>query len=242
MVDAQARVALEGVPPVFPEGVDALLRMQLADGVGPALGEKVRIGFPDLRAEQRIVAPALRRINVEIRRHDIEIADQRGGKIEGQKVGRVGLQPLEPTQLVVEFGTWRRIAVRQVEAADQDAVDGGLDIAAVAVVGIAGQAAARQDRGCIPGEDRDTVPTFLSMPDGLVSHSLKFAPGKALVRRFEFLQADDVGRVFFQPSQKDWKPAVDAVDVVGGEFHEAAPGGAMVRGKTVPELQRFPAL
>jgi hypothetical protein len=42
VVDAQAGVAFEGIPPVFPEGIDALLRMFLADRVGPALRDERR--------------------------------------------------------------------------------------------------------------------------------------------------------------------------------------------------------
>ena len=203
MVDAQAGIAFERVPPVFPEGVDAFLRMQLAEGVRPALGDEIGIGLPDLRAEQCIVAPALRCVDVEIGRHDVEIADQRHRKAKRQQIGGIGLEPLEPTQLVVEFRAGRRIAVRQVQAADQDAVDGGLDVAAVGVVRIARQSASREDRRRVPGEDGDAVPAFLSMPDSLVTRLLKLASRKAVVRRFEFLQADDVGLILLQPSQKE---------------------------------------
>jgi hypothetical protein len=48
-------------------------------------------------------------------------------------------QPLEPGQLVVELGARLRIAVRQVEGSDEDAVDGGLDVARVAVRVVAGK-------------------------------------------------------------------------------------------------------
>jgi len=46
---------------------------------------------------------------------------------------------LEPFQLVVEFRSGLRIAVRQIEACDQDAVDRGLEVARLGVPGIAGQ-------------------------------------------------------------------------------------------------------
>src|SRR5947207_835919 len=55
-------------------------------------------------------------------------------------------QPLEPPQLVIEFRTWRRISVRQIQASDQDAVDGRLDVPAMAVIWIAGQTASCLDR------------------------------------------------------------------------------------------------
>src|SRR4051812_46074427 len=42
MVDAQVGIAGERIAPVFPERVDALLGMELADGVDPALFERLR--------------------------------------------------------------------------------------------------------------------------------------------------------------------------------------------------------
>ena len=40
MVDADAGVAGEGVAPIIPEGVDGLVGVEMADGVGPALAEQ----------------------------------------------------------------------------------------------------------------------------------------------------------------------------------------------------------
>ena len=48
-------------------------------------------------------------------------------------------QPPEPGELVVEFRAGLRIAVRQVKAGDDDAFDGGFDVARLVVVAIAGQ-------------------------------------------------------------------------------------------------------
>ena len=79
-------------------------------------------------------------------------------------------QPLEPAQLVVELGPGARIAVGQVEAADQDAADRGLEVAAVRVVRIAGQAAPRLVDLAL-GQDRDAVPALLPVPDRVVAGS-----------------------------------------------------------------------
>ena len=49
-------------------------------------------------------------------------------------------QPPEPVELVVEFRPGLRIAVRQIDAGDDDAVDGGLDVARLVIVAVAGQA------------------------------------------------------------------------------------------------------
>ena len=102
-------------------------------------------------------------------------------------------QPLEPAQLVVELRPGPRIAVGQVEAADQDAVDRRLDVAALRVVGIAGQAAPRLVDLADAAEDRDAVPALLAVPDRVVAQVADRRFGKLLLRRLQFLQADDVG-------------------------------------------------
>ena len=58
----------------------------------------------------------------------------------------MGAQPVHPGELVGEFLGADRIAVGQIDGGDDDAADLGLDIAAVGVVGIAGQADAAQRR------------------------------------------------------------------------------------------------
>ncbi len=105
----------------------------------------------------------------------------------------IGLEPLEPTQLVVEFRTGRRIPVGQVKTADKDSADGRFDVAAVAVVGVARQSSTRFDRRSAPGEYRHAVPAFLAMPDRAIAGFLDLAGREAFVGTFEFLQANDVG-------------------------------------------------
>jgi len=46
-------------------------------------------------------------------------------------------QPPEPVELGVEFRARLRIAVRQIDAGEDDAVDGGLDVAGLVVVAVA---------------------------------------------------------------------------------------------------------
>ncbi len=79
-------------------------------------------------------------------------------------------EPLEPFQLVSEFRARRWVAIWQVEAADQDTIHRCLDIAAMAVVRVAGQAAPCLDRIAVAGENGDTVPGFLPVPDGAVAN------------------------------------------------------------------------
>ena len=71
--------------------------------------------------------------------------------------------------------------------------DLGFDIAAVAVVGIAGQADLAQHRRFALGEDRDAVEALLPVPDGVIAGRLDLADRQRFVGAFQFLQADDVG-------------------------------------------------
>lgn len=138
----------------------------------PAPQDRRRLFAPP--AEQRVVDPALRRVDVEICRHDVEIADEHGRRFEMEKLLRIGLQPGKPIQLVLKLRTGCRIAVRQVETSDDHAIDHGLDVSALNVIGIAGNTASGF-AGCFAArEDRDTVPGFLAMPDRAVAGACRW--------------------------------------------------------------------
>ena len=109
--------------------------------------------------------PALRLVDVDLGRHDVEVAGQDDGPLELHQLGGVRRQALEPAQLVVELRAGRRVAVRQVQAADQHAADVGFDVAAVHVLRIAGQAAARLHGLSAAAQDGDAVPALLAVPD-----------------------------------------------------------------------------
>ena len=76
MVDPQPRVAPERVPEIIPEGIECFGGMDGAERIGPALIEQALISLPDLWSEQRVIVPSLRTVDVEFRRHDIEVADE----------------------------------------------------------------------------------------------------------------------------------------------------------------------
>ena len=132
-------------------------------------------------------------------------------------------QALEPLQLVVELRPRLRIAVGQVQAADDDPVHRSLDVAAMRVVGIARQAAPAFDRLASVGEDRDPVPGRLPVPDRAVARPFDLGDRECGIRRFEFLQAGDVRLFLLQPRQQRGQARADAVDVEGGEFDGIAP-------------------
>src|SRR5262245_44353935 len=81
---AQAGVAGPRVPEIIPEGVDALVRVKSAQCVGPALRDELMKRGARLRAEQRIVEPALRFVDVEFGRHDVVVASEDDLRARGQ--------------------------------------------------------------------------------------------------------------------------------------------------------------
>ncbi len=65
------------------------------------------------------------------------------------------------------------------------------------------------------------------MPDSTVPGTLDLPAGKFLVRRLQFLLADDVGLRLVQPAKQHVEPSV-AVDVVRGELHPSVLAIALV--------------
>src|SRR5215469_14626705 len=126
-------------------------------------------------------------------------------------------QPLEPTKPEAEFLTFYGVAVRHVHAADEETVDRRLDIAGVHVVLVAGERAPGLDQVFAAREDRDAIPAFLALPDRFVACGAHCALRKRL--RFQLLQADHIGRGLVEPAEKNWEPAVDAIDVEGRDPH-----------------------
>jgi len=180
MVDAQSGVARVGVTEIVPECVDALAGMKRSQGVSPTLRGKPAKSVSNLDAKQRVVDPSLRLIDVEFGWHYVVIADEHDRRASGEKLGGMRDQALKPAQLEAEFLTIHRIAVRHVEAADQEAVDGGLNVAAVEIVVVARERAPGLDQGFAAREDRDSVPAFLTLPDRFVARRAQRALGKRL--------------------------------------------------------------
>ena len=113
------------------------------------------------RLQQRVLRVGLRRIDIAIGRHDVEVAgqhDRHAGRIELRGMRD---ETLHPRELVGEFRAGLRVAVRRIERRDEHAVHRRLDVAALGVGGIAGQLGARDDRLAVAREDGDAVPGFL---------------------------------------------------------------------------------
>lgn len=83
--------------------------------------------------------------------------------------------------LYSSFGPWRWIAIGQVEASDQHAVDSRFDIAAVLIVGVTRESTSRFDRLSAAAEDRNAVPAFLAVPYGAIAGLLQRKLGETRV-------------------------------------------------------------
>lgn len=207
MIDAQPGISCKRISKIIPEGVDGLVGMERTERVGPTLFEQPEIGCARFGSEESVVEPALGLVDVEIGRHHVEVACEHHRLAGGEKFAGMRDQPVEPAKFVVEFRTGLCIAIRQIESADQDAVDGSLDIATVAVVRIAGKTAAGFVDLSDAAENGDAIPALLPLPDRVVAEIADRFVRKFLLRRLQLLEADDIGLRFCEPSQENGEPS-----------------------------------
>ena len=219
VIDAQPGVPRPAVPHVIPERVHRRVGMQRADGVEPAVVEQTRKTRTRLAPKQRILGVGFCRIDIAVRRNDVVVPGQHDRNVRGNELPGVCRETIQPRELVIEFWSRLRIAVRRIERGDEDAVDGGFDKAGLRVVGIAGQSGPGDDRLAAPRQNRDPVPRFLAAPDRAIPRLLDRRPRELTVRGLELLQAHDVGRGGAQPGEQIGKPLVDVVDVERRDLH-----------------------
>src|ERR1700743_2158091 len=128
-------------------------------------------------------------------------------------------QAVQPSQFVLELWTRRRMSVGKIKATVPDAVDRGLDVAAVAVIRVSGQCPANFFGLRVPCENGDAIPAFLSVPDDTISGVADCSLRKLLLRRLQFLQADHIRRRLGQPAHQTGYACIDAIDVVSDDTH-----------------------
>lgn len=124
-----------------------------------------------------------------------------------------------PGELVLKPRTGRGIPVGQIETTHQDAVDRSLDITALVWVRVAREAPAGRMDGGVPRQDGDPVPALLTEPDRFISDVAQGLCREVAVLRLKLLQTDDLRAGCLQPSEQNGQPAVDPVDVIGGDPH-----------------------
>lgn len=111
MIYREPGIALERTSPIFPECIYGFIRMQLSYRVTPALFLQSRVNGANFWGKQGIVTPAVRRVDVKISRHDVEITRDNHWHIETNKCRKMRLEPFEPVQFVFEFRPRAGIAV-----------------------------------------------------------------------------------------------------------------------------------
>ena len=111
MIDAQTRVASIRIAEIIPERIDSFARMERPNRVCPTLIEQSMIGRSCLRPEQRVVHPTFGFVHVYLGGHHIVIAGENDRGISTDEIGGPDRQALEPSQLVIELGSGRGIAV-----------------------------------------------------------------------------------------------------------------------------------
>ena len=103
----------------------------VTDRVGPALRNELAIFLARFRSEQRILHPTFGLVDIHVGRNDVEVAHQQRRHAAIEQVPRMGIQRVEPVQLIVELRPRLRIAVGRVHVADQDPADRRLDVSAL---------------------------------------------------------------------------------------------------------------
>ena len=124
---------------------------------------------------------------------DVVVAGEDGRHAAGFEACGMREEPFEPGELIGEFGPGPRVAVRQVEAADQDPVAGGLDVAGLAVARVARQTPPRLDRGLAAAQDRHAVVGPLAVAERGIADRFERRVGERGIGRFDLLEAYDVG-------------------------------------------------
>ncbi len=168
--------------------------------------------------DQGISIKGSRWIDVLGRWDDVVISGEHNGHAGRNQACGVAGEAFEPGQLMSEFRTRLRVAVRQVEGSDEDSVYGSFNVARLAILGIAGQGRACQDRIEPMRQNRHTVPAAFALPDRAIAEGLKGVGGECSVLRLKFLQADNVGLRPGQPGKKIGQPFIDSVYVEGRDF------------------------
>src|SRR5581483_6861028 len=149
MINAQAGVSAVGIAEKIPESVNYFGRIQFAYRVRPPLCKQLLESRSCFRPEKSVFHPAFSLISVQFRWYNVVVTYQHGRHTRCEQLGGVGMQPIEPAQLIVKLRAWSRIAIGQVQASYDDTIYLGFNVAAMFVVRVSGQHAAAFGNGVV---------------------------------------------------------------------------------------------
>ncbi len=193
VIDPNAVVLLPSARLVVPEGEGTGTVAAGADRVGePKVAERAEF-VPRARQEQSVRRPLLRVARIEHARDDVEIAREDQRLLQPKALACVANKPLHPADLVGVFVGFRRVAIGQIDGRDDQIADLGFDIAAMRILGIAGQAALALHGLLAPGQHRDAVERLLTVHCNIVAQRLDRLARERVVDALGLLQTDDVG-------------------------------------------------
>src|SRR5690606_17347235 len=115
-------------------------------------------GGAAFRLHQRIVAPRFCWVDVKVSWRHIEVTCKHDRRSGFAQRGRSSPQPLKPLKLVVEFGTWLRIAVRRIDACNQHTLNRGLEITRLKILLVTRQLATGDEGLTDPRKNGNAVP------------------------------------------------------------------------------------
>ena len=218
VVEPQARIAPPPVALVVPERVDRFARVSHTDRIDPSLVQQSAERRSAGRLNQGVLCPGFRRVDVHVSRDNVVVAGQDDREAACDQPGCMRDQAIEPGEFIGEFRARLWIPVRQVNAADQGALERQLDVAALLIRQIPWQCAACDDQLGTAPEDSNTIPGPLSLPGGSVACRAQCVRREGILAALQFLQADNIRLRSCQPVEQVRKPSIDVVDIERGNL------------------------
>lgn len=199
MVDAQPGVAFPALASVVPKGERHLLAVHFGDGIRPPLRQDARERIARLWLQQGVIPPGVGLVDVCVGGHDVPVAQKYDRMLGIPQLLGTALQPLEPSEFVVELGARLRIAIGQVEAGKQHAADGSLQVAGLLVCRVTRQCRDHGQRLRASAQNGNAVPGALTYYQAVVPSLLQCVGREISGRAFDFLQRDNIGLCAAQP-------------------------------------------
>jgi hypothetical protein len=135
----------------------------------------------------------------------------------------VGVQALQPGELVIEFRAGLGVSIGSVDRCDEQAVDGRLEIAALPIGGVAWQVHASDNRRP-PRKNCHAIPAPLPAAYRMIAGLADCLCWELSVRGLDFLKTHNVGIGFAKPVQQVRQATVDVVDIETGDLHRFRTG------------------